>query len=65
MEPDELIEYGAPSPTAPAPIKSLSKGQKYTLTATKILRDNNIIRVNSSDQYYYLPKDDPQSERKL
>lgn len=70
MEPGELIEYGGEmTPTAPgasgAPVRSLSKGQKYTLIATKILKDNNIIRVNSSDQYYYLPKDDPHTYRPL
>ena len=71
MEPDLALsiydDNGTISQESTRPViaKSISKAQKYTLIATQILKTNNIIRVNSTGQYYYLPQDDPSTYRPL
>lgn len=71
MEPDLALsiydDNGTISQESTRPViaRSVSKAQKYTLIATQILKSNNIVRVNSTNQFYYLPQSDPTTYRLL
>ena len=63
----DLMEQSQVAPTTPQPVQPLmgmvsqplTKAQKYTVVVTAILKQHSIVRVNSTNSYYYRDKGSP------